>query len=427
MPFQYDEEEKKNFLQEYLDAKNSSQPLAPTVSKWTDTGIPEVERYHQNKFDEEQRAAAEEQARMAAYKAKNLGGTKFDESQRQGLVDRGLIADKPRTAVSEPPLAPMSSSGPMSSGYGPDQDLTVAPPPPRSLAEAPQEQVQSHRVKDYLLGKFYKDQAALDEADEAASRKNLLAALGSGMDQITFGVTGQMPDQGLNTQLRKEGENVLGAEKSRQERIREYLKDRAEMALKGKHYDAQLAEMKANKEYRDRSLGIQEQELGIKKQEALNKGLGGSLEYRTKALGAQEKKDLANQKESMEALQAMHDALSAGDNTFSLVGDNNFTFAKKKYTEALGRLQSGGAIGAKELETFESFVPNARDSAEMQRKKLQTGYRQMADRLGISGFKPEEFGLNSSLVSQQDLASKKRQQEIEMLRKQMEDLQRSRK
>jgi len=90
-----------------------------------------------------------------------------------------------------------------------------------------------------------------------------------------------------------------------------------------------------------------------------------------KKLGAEAQQRLDNAKMALIGVQQMKQALKSGHNTFSIVGDNPFTMGRDKYVEGLGRMQSGGQIGEKEMETFKRMAPRAVDNAKMQEFKLQ--------------------------------------------------------
>jgi len=118
-----------------------------------------------------------------------------------------------------------------------------------------------------------------------------------------------------------------------------------------------------------------------------------TLEGRKAKLSAETKGRFDNARMALGAVQAMDDSLAAGDNTFSLVGDNDYTMSRAQFEEALGRMQSGGAITKDEEIKFKKMAPGATDSQEIQRKKLARLQSEMAQRLETLGFKPEEIGL----------------------------------
>lgn len=92
------------------------------------------------------------------------------------------------------------------------------------------------------------------------------------------------------------------------------------------------------------------------------------------------------------SIDEMGSALDQGDNTFSLIGDNNYTEAQRKAAEAYGRMQSGGAINKDEEKRFLAMLPGTTDSKEMQRKKLISQREEMLSRLKTLGFSPQEAG-----------------------------------
>lgn len=92
------------------------------------------------------------------------------------------------------------------------------------------------------------------------------------------------------------------------------------------------------------------------------------------------------------AIDDMGAALDAGDNTFSMVGDNTYTEAERKAAEAYGRMQSGGAINKEEEVRFLKMLPRSTDSKEMQRLKLTKQREEMLSRLNTLGFKPSDIG-----------------------------------
>lgn len=87
-------------------------------------------------------------------------------------------------------------------------------------------------------------------------------------------------------------------------------------------------------------------------------------------LNASDAKYLTQIQSGSDAVDAMGKALEAGDNTFSLIGDNDFTRNARVAAEMYGRLQSGGAINKDEEERFIAMLPKMTDSAEQQQKKL---------------------------------------------------------
>lgn len=137
------------------------------------------------------------------------------------------------------------------------------------------------------------------------------------------------------------------------------------------------------------------EEMNRRRQEAEEKAAHAkTIEGRMEKLGAEGKQRLDNARMGFNAIARMQDAFNRGDNTFSLVGDNDFTMARTDFEEALGRMQSGGAISMDEERRFKGMAPTWRDSEAIQRKKLAQLQEELGRRLQTLGFKPEEFGLS---------------------------------
>jgi len=118
-----------------------------------------------------------------------------------------------------------------------------------------------------------------------------------------------------------------------------------------------------------------------------------SIEGKLKKLNSGDKQRLDNTKLGLEYTQAMDDALSSGDNTFSLIGDNKFTNSLSLAAEAFGRMQSGGAINKQEEARFMAMSPRPSDPKDIQREKLVRMQKLFADRMGTLGFTPQDLGL----------------------------------
>lgn len=122
-------------------------------------------------------------------------------------------------------------------------------------------------------------------------------------------------------------------------------------------------------------------------------------EGRLKNLPSTDKQRLDNAKLGLVSVQGMAAAISQGQNTFSLFGDNDFTQQRTLFEEALGRMQSGGAISKEEEMRFKNMAPTWKDSPEIQQKKLIQLQAEMASRLGTLGFTPEQVGVNLTEIS----------------------------
>lgn len=126
--------------------------------------------------------------------------------------------------------------------------------------------------------------------------------------------------------------------------------------------------------------------------------LGGldpnSVEGRQAKMSGERQQRLDNARMGFAAVQKMQDALlNKGQNTFSLLGDNDFTMNRTAFEEALGRMQSGGAISEDEEKRFKGMAPTMTDSSEIQKKKLANLSAEMELRMKALGFTPEEFNI----------------------------------
>lgn len=111
-------------------------------------------------------------------------------------------------------------------------------------------------------------------------------------------------------------------------------------------------------------------------------------------LNATDKARFDNALMAIKGIDEMAKALDKGQNTFSIVGDNDYTAASRRATEAYGRMQSGGAINKEEEERFNKTLPGLKDAKDIQRKKLLQQRAEMVSRLNTLGFKPEDVGVS---------------------------------
>lgn len=112
-----------------------------------------------------------------------------------------------------------------------DRVITSAPEP----VEAPVPPPAPTPSPDFLSQfKYKEDPEAMRRAEERADRKNIMGSIFTGLNTFTKGASGFDPGDAIPKQLFSEAEALPGKESSRQRMIREYLKDKAEMALKGK-------------------------------------------------------------------------------------------------------------------------------------------------------------------------------------------------
>lgn len=108
-------------------------------------------------------------------------------------------------------------------------------------------------------------------------------------------------------------------------------------------------------------------------------------------LPAADKQRIDNITMSLKSIDTMKLALDSGQNTVHPIGDNDFTQAARMFDEAIGRMQSGGAITGHEADTFRAMAPTVLDKKEMQQKKLADLKQAMEDRLSTYGYKREDI------------------------------------
>jgi len=146
---------------------------------------------------------------------------------------------------------------------------------------------------------------------------------------------------------------------------------------------------KADKRYKDK-MDIEREKLALMRNRYNSgaKETPGKIDQ--KKFGAEERKRFDNILMAKTSLNDMAKALAAGENTFSLVGDNNFTRSATAWEEAIGRMQSGGAINAEEGKRFRSLIPGVGDSKAMQITKLKKMNEEMQRRFGSMGLNPNQ-------------------------------------
>jgi hypothetical protein len=116
-----------------------------------------------------------------------------------------------------------------------------------------------------------------------------------------------------------------------------------------------------------------------------------TYEERIKALSADQRGRFDNSTMALRSVKSMADALlNKNQNTFSILGDNDYTLSRTQWEEAIGRMQSGGAINDDEAKRFRAMAPGPTDSAEIQRKKLAEMETLMSQRIQNLGFDTNE-------------------------------------
>lgn len=162
-------------------------------------------------------------------------------------------------------------------------------------------------------------------------------------------------------------------------------------------YRALTAKERLDNEARNRGLDLQSRGLDIKEQESraraaeLYAKANPTVQQKIEKLGGEARKRLDNIMMGNEAISDMANALAGGSTTFSMVGDNPFTFAQSRWEEAIGRMQSGGAINDTEAKRFRKLMPGPTDRKEIQVLKLTKMQSEMERRLSTFGINPKEM------------------------------------
>lgn len=108
-------------------------------------------------------------------------------------------------------------------------------------------------------------------------------------------------------------------------------------------------------------------------------------------LGGEERKMLGIVRGGVRAIVGMEAALAAGDNTFSVIGDSDYTRNARMAAEMFGRKQSGGAINEDEEARFMDMLPRVTDSKDIQKKKMRQVRREFEDVMKDLGRDPNQL------------------------------------
>ena len=170
------------------------------------------------------------------------------------------------------------------------------------------------------------------------------------------------------------------------------------MSMQEAQRKAKLDEKKSDRE--DRSLSLQEREVKVKEDKLkLDEKIASSASKSGPKLGSEDKKRLGSIQMGQAAIEDMQLAIDSGVNKFSIIGDNEFTFARNRFVESIGRLQSGGAINADEQERFEQLVPSSTDSEEIVNIKMNTLREEMSRRFETITGRPSELATSSQAIN----------------------------
>lgn len=121
------------------------------------------------------------------------------------------------------------------------------------------------------------------------------------------------------------------------------------------------------------------------------------------------------------AVMDMRTALENRSSRFSFLEDSDFTFARNRWVEGIGRLQSGGAIQDDEIRSFKNLAPRVTEKdPRIWALKLSTMEQEMDNRLRMYGLTPDvvsEAGVFDVKVRPLKIKSKKQVQREKKARK----------
>ena len=146
----------------------------------------------------------------------------------------------------------------------------------------------------------------------------------------------------------------------------------------------------ALEDYKEKTTYDAEKKAGVAKEKLNLSSKRKPYEQQVASLSSEKLKRFDSSSMGLSATMEMQRALKQGSNTFSIMGDNAYTMARAKFKEALGRMQSGGAITSDEEKSFLQMAPEFLDGSEIQREKMVKILGIMAMRVENLGFDPDE-------------------------------------
>lgn len=131
-----------------------------------------------------------------------------------------------------------------------------------------------------------------------------------------------------------------------------------------------------------------------KKKEAEKEAYAKTVEGKISKLNSTDKTHLNLEKEAFDSIREMQDAfINNKEDRYKVLGDNNYTKALRRFSNAIGRLESGGAIAGRETSTYKAMARSLFDEEQISKDKLNELASVFENRLKTRGFTPEELGL----------------------------------
>lgn len=230
--------------------------------------------------------------------------------------------------------------------------------------------------REYAAGKidpnrFWADKSTLDKGTTILSL--FLGGIGAGIsggENIAIKALDKAIETDIDMQrseLNKK-ENYLGQLQKQYGNIQDAMN--IAKAQKADLFALKLQELAAKS--KDPQAAARAQILTGQLKEKYGQGIMNTVLAGKKPLSAETVQLKAKVRMARNGLEDMKKAFAGGSNTFSLIGDNDFTEARNRFIEGLGRLQSGGAITDDEVKNFKNLIPHVTDSRAIQLKKLQS-------------------------------------------------------
>lgn len=138
--------------------------------------------------------------------------------------------------------------------------------------------------------------------------------------------------------------------------------------------------LKAKSDNNPMAQAIRSLQLSKEQDDAQKRHFEKTTEGKVSKLSGDQRKRFDDVTGSLDALGGIKAAYSAkprknvGDNSdlmdVPFRGDTDYTVARNLFTESIGRMQSGGAIGEKEAISFKQLIPTAVDTPEIAQNKI---------------------------------------------------------
>jgi hypothetical protein len=135
---------------------------------------------------------------------------------------------------------------------------------------------------------------------------------------------------------------------------------------------------------------MQEQKLAAMPRGGIGAGKPKEDKPKERKLSQDERSLLNNSALAYKALFDMEKAIKEGKSKTSMFGDNEYTYAANRFVEGIGRMQSGGAIGAEEVENFKRLIPGRFDNEKLSKQKIQDMKAELESRLKSINYDPKE-------------------------------------